>query len=42
VKYLANDVKIDIGLTAPKNLAINEGEQVNNQEAFIEDIVYVL
>lgn len=42
VKYLANEVKIDIGLTAPKNLAINEGEQVNNQEFFIEDTVFVL
>ena len=42
VKYLKEDIKINIGQTAPKNFAMNEGEQVNDQEAFIEDIVFVL
>ena len=42
IKYLENEIKIDIGLAGPKNLAINEGEQVNNQEAFIEDTVFIL
>lgn len=42
VKFLKNEVKVNFGLTAPKHMAATEGEQVNDQEAFLEDVVMVL
>ena len=33
---------INIAKTAPKSLAQNEGDQVNDQESYIEDIVFIL
>lgn len=37
VKHLCEELQVNIGQTAPKNYAQNEGDLVNDQEAFIED-----
>jgi hypothetical protein len=42
VKLFKESFKINIGKTAPKSLAQNEGEAINDQERFIEDKVYLL
>jgi hypothetical protein len=42
LKYLADTFQINIGKSAPKSEAQNEGDFVNDQERFIEDTLFIL
>lgn len=42
LKVLSEQYKVNLAKTAPKPFAINEGDQVNDQGNFIEDLVFLL
>ena len=42
VKVLVEQFKVNVGKTAPKSFALNEGDQVNDQRNYIEDTVFLL
>ena len=42
IKMFAETFKINIGKTAPKQVAQNERDNVNDQERFVEDTIFLL